>query len=581
MTGWYAWLESTSLVRVCEYLLVPLAIAVACFVPSRYEEFFEVPESGFQRLARRPVLSLLAVAIAPVLFRLALLPLMGVPQPGVHDEYSYLLAADTFMHGRVANPPHSYPQFFESFHVLQNPTYASMYPPAQGLFLALGGLLSGYPWAGVLLSIALLCASLLWMLRGWLPATWALLGASLAVLRLGLFSYWANSYWGGAPAAIGGALVAGSLPRIFDGRQQRRQTASAIVLGFGLLLLGASRPYEGFFFSLPFVISLSVWLLQREGLRKRMIHVAVPLAGILLAGAAALAYYNWRITGHPLETPQLLNARQYAAGRLMLWSKDPPAPAYNDATMRDFYLRVTPGFMDVPHSLFEALRALARKVKVIYCFYLGPVLFAPLLLVPSVFWNARIRLLLLGMFSVYIGLACLAWRIVPHYFGPATCSLYALVILALMSLWKWEWRDRPCGRFLVRGVVAVAVLLVAVRISSALLGINADVFPWDWSTTWQGDSNRAALASKLSRSPERFLVIVRYGPLHDPLREWVYNEADLNSARIVWARDRGSATDALVQYFHDRRAVIVEPDVNPLAVLPYPSTAAPKAAHAE
>lgn len=92
-----------------------------------------------------------------------------------------------------------------------------------------------------------------------------------------------------------------------------------------------------------------------------------------------------------------------------------------------------------------------------------------------------------------------------------------------------------------------------------------------------GGSDRAALVSNLSRSPERFLVIVRYGPDHSPHREWVYNEADLNRAKIVWARDRGPETDALVQYFGDRRAVVVEPDRNPVVTFPYRSATGPAA----
>ncbi len=159
-------------------------------------------------------MSVAVVGFAVLLLRLAILPLCPIPHPFINDDFSFLLAADTFASGRLTNPTPAMWVHFESLHITMKPTYMSMYFPAQGLILAAGKVLAGRAWYGVLVMSALMCAGICWMLQAWLPPAWALLGGILAVLRLGLFSYWIDSYSGGGSiAALGGALVLGGLPR--------------------------------------------------------------------------------------------------------------------------------------------------------------------------------------------------------------------------------------------------------------------------------------------------------------------------------------------------------------------------------
>src|SRR6185369_2384866 len=130
-------------------------------------------QEWFQAAALPRWRAVVIVFVAAILGHLVVLPTLDRPVPGVHDEFSYLLAGQTFALGRLANPTHPLWIHFESFHIDQQPTYASMYPPAQGMTLAFG-LLLGDPIIGVWVSTAFFCAATCWMLQAWVPAKWAL-----------------------------------------------------------------------------------------------------------------------------------------------------------------------------------------------------------------------------------------------------------------------------------------------------------------------------------------------------------------------------------------------------------------------
>ena len=171
-------------------------------------------ERPLQKLAQNTAWCMLMLSVLPVALRLALLANHPVPSPYVSDDFSYLLLSDTLCHFRLANPSHALHQFFETFFVLQEPSYSSIFPIGQGLALALGMLVFGHPWAGVLLSIAGLCSLCYWMLRAWTTPGWSLAGGFLAVILFGPLSQWTNSYWGGGMSAMAGCLVFGALPRL-------------------------------------------------------------------------------------------------------------------------------------------------------------------------------------------------------------------------------------------------------------------------------------------------------------------------------------------------------------------------------
>ena len=146
-------------------VVVAILLALACLAPRLGSSVLDPIESFGMRLAEKRGLSVVLIAAAPALLRITLLPILPIPVPDVGDEFSYLLAADTFTHGRLANPPHPMWIYFDTFHVNQHPAYMSKYPPAQGAILAIGQLL-GHPWIGVLLSASAMCAGVVGCFKG-------------------------------------------------------------------------------------------------------------------------------------------------------------------------------------------------------------------------------------------------------------------------------------------------------------------------------------------------------------------------------------------------------------------------------
>src|SRR5579863_5877828 len=317
-----------------EWVLVFLAVVWAFTFPEIGAVWFASVERLFARLARKQNLSVIGVCLSALALRAALLPILPIPQPGVHDEFSYLLMADTFAHGRLTNPTHPMWIHFETFHVIQKPTYASMYFPAQGVFLAAGQVIFHHPFWGVWLSAGLMCAAICWMLQV-LPPFWALLGGFLAVIRLATFSYWVNTYFGGTVAALGGALVLGALPRI----KRHQRLLDVVLMGLGLAILANSRPYEGFFFALPVGVALLFWISRRRGgdLTQSLRQVVLPLALILAVTAAAMLYYFWRVTGSPFQTPFFVNLATYDPVPYFPWESVKAWPVYHHEIMRRFY----------------------------------------------------------------------------------------------------------------------------------------------------------------------------------------------------------------------------------------------------
>jgi hypothetical protein len=548
-----------------------LVLAKLCFdAPGWGAGWFRRIESSLGRFARRRLLAVVSIGVLGLVTRVALLPVEPIPSPFIHDEFSYLLAGDTFASGRLANPTHPLWEHFETMHVDAHPTYASMYPPAQGLILASGKRLVGHPFAGVCLSVALMCAAVCWMLQGWLPPGWALLGGVLVVMRLGSFSYWANSYWGGALAATGGALVLGALPRLM---RQAPRTGASLALACGIGLLLNTRPYEGAVLCGAVGAILLVWVLRNQAAKGMLLRrIALPAVPVLLVLAAAMAYYNWRVFGSPTTLPYQINRATYATAQVFVWQNPAPVPTYNHRAMRDLFVGwELPLFLSA-RTPGGYLRLTLWKIERSWRFFVGPVLTLPLLFAFPAVRKRRLRVLLIAAAAVVCAMAAEAWY-VPHYVAPLTGALWVVLLEGMRRMRRWRWHGQPVGVALVRAVPVVCLLMLGVRIACA----SAHPFWLDWPFTWasatRNSLHRDEVIAELGRRSGQHLVIVRYAAGHDPTLEYVFNAADIDRAPIVWAREMDAARNRrLVEYFKDRSVWLLEPDATPRRLSPYPAT---------
>jgi hypothetical protein len=501
-------------------------------------------------IADRRWLCVILVGFAGFAGSLAVGLLVGISEPKFHDEFSYLLAGDTFARGRLTNPTHPMWVHFESFHIIHQPTYMSKYPPAQGLALAAGQVIGGHPIVGVWLSFGLMCAAICWMLYTWVPPRWAILGAVLALINpmLGVAGYWAQSYWGGAVAAMGGALVLGGIKRLM----RRPQVSDSLLTGAGLAILANSRPFEGLLVSLPAGIFLFLHIINQRGqaLWLSIRRIVVPIVIVLALAIVGMGFYNLRVTGNPLRMPHQLHEETYGMVHF-LWQKLPAEPEYRHKVIRDFHTtyalffytsqRSVSGFL--VEGVYPVLSLEFRTLNI----FLIPVIIAFPVLVPWMLRNRWATRALLIYFVSVFGLLTETFKW-PHYLAPVIGLNYYFVSSA-MRLLCWHKSKIALLLIWLTPLLALAALVASLYASARK----------DSSTN--SHIQRAQLIDQLKRDGGQHLVVVNYGPEHSVHNEWVYNEADIDRAKVVFARAMNSKQDCqLLEYFKSRRIWSLEVD---------------------
>jgi hypothetical protein len=166
---------------------------------------------------------------------------------------------------------------------------------------------------------------------------------------------------------------------------------------------------------------------------------------------------------------------------------------------------------------------------------------------------------------------------IPHYLAPFTAAIYAIGLQAMRHLRLWKPDNKPVGLALVRLMVGICLVMSVLRVLSVPLHLTVHPSPAaQWALMWYGPDHfgteRALTETRLEQLPGKQLAIVRYSSQHDPYNEWVYNAAEIEDSKVIWAREMDAANNReLIDYYKDRAAWLVQPDSQPAMVTQYPA----------
>ncbi len=468
----------------------------------------------------------------------------------MYDEFSHLLVADTLRHFRLANSPQAFPRFFETEFVLQEPAYSSIYPLGQGLAMAVGRAIFGHPWAGVILSTAAFCGLCFWMLRGWTTPGWALAGGVLAVLEFGPLCYWMNSYWGGALAAAAGCLVFGALPRLHANGRVR----DAVLLGAGLGIHLLTRPYESVFL----LLCVAAFFLPRPW---KFARVGAIAAAVALPAVGLTMLQNKQVTGSWTTLPYALSQYEYGVpAALTIQAKVTPHRDLTPQQALDYQMQR--GFTGDGETLASFLERLEYRVRFYRFFFLAPLYVA----LPAFFFSLRERRFVwvagtLALFALGVNLFP-AFQL--HYIAALTCLFVLVSVVGLQQLCRLK-AGSEAAQLILLLCGAQFLFWYGIHIADSVDAPSPAMEFDTWHSLDHRSTRRDAVNRELEQAPGRQLVFVQYTPQHIFQDEWVWNEADMDAARVVWARDLGPDEDRkLMAYYPGRTTWLLEPDARPL-----------------
>ena len=477
------------------------------------------------------------------------------PIPRVHDEFSYLLAADSFSQLKSSAETHPHWKHFESFHVIHQPRYASKYPPGQGMILALGIWL-GHPIIGSCVATAFALAATMWMLTGWIDKSHQAFAALLVATHPGIQVIWGQTYWSGCLAMAGSAMLLGSLFKLTSAANYKY----SLTAGAGTSLLMISRPFEGLVLTIAVGLVIAYrFMYKREwSLYSLSNRVLLPGLAVTIVSFGLVLAYNQSITGEATTFPYQVHEDEYSWNRVFFWqSPKEVKPNYRHRELARFY---ETDAADKAEKYGAFVSGLGDKLE--FALTLQYLFFGSTFLIGIVGLNKILAEQKYWQLMFLIGLPLAAafmtsWNN-THYAAPAAAPILVFAVGSFFAaLGKFENHSTK------RLLVISALLLHAFWIGKEAYSIRSAT-PGSW---WH---SRQQIVDRLKNEPGNDLVFVRYSESHIMFQAWVYNQLNIDESEVVWAREMGQEEDEkLVEYFSDRKVWLVQPDMPERLIEPY------------
>jgi len=278
---------------------------------------------------------------------------------------------------------------------------------------------------------------------------------------------------------------------------------------------------------------------------------------------AGLLAYSKAVTGDPLKPPYAVNQATYGWPMTLPWFH-PPEVQFRHEELRRYY-EYEKEVHDRNATPAAELKNSTLKAQEIWRFYFGPALSIPLIMLPQVWRSRRLRLLLIAA-ALTVLAALIETGSSPHYAAAGTAAFLGVLVECFRRL-------RGHRRQLVFLAPAIMLLILCVRV-----GLGAMHLPFtqqvnfqSWCCVKPGNPNKARILAMLERMDGKHLVLVK--PKIDPANvfQWIYNDADIDASKVAWARDMGvEGNRTLLEYFRDRKIWVVDPNVEPATLSPYP-----------